>query len=152
MRRLVVPSVTMPSVTKLSMIRLSLTTVCLMTLLLAGCTTAGSENDGGSGADSSSTSDTGETGGAGGDSSAPVSPPCDDVWKAGETLPDDYTACAAGSAAGPQDVTECLDGTQLIVFDDSVWAVTGDKVVQPDVSPVQDTEDYGAAYAECTGE
>lgn len=81
-----------------------------------------------------------------------VGPDCADVWRAGETLPADYTECAAGAAQGTQDVIECLDDTRLVVYDDALWGLTGGKVVEPDASPVQDTEEYGKAYSACTGE
>ncbi len=57
-----------------------------------------------------------------------------------------------GGTVGPQDAVTCLDGTSLIVFDDRFWAVTGQQVVEPDDAPLQDTDEYGAAYVTCTGE
>lgn len=98
---------------------------------------------------------------SGATSSAPTSatrapgvtgPDCAEVWQPGETLPADYTACADGATQGKQDVIECLDDTRLIVHDDVLWGVTGQEIVAPDASPLQDTERFGAAYATCTGE
>lgn len=79
-------------------------------------------------------------------------PDCADVWKAGKTLPADYTECDAGTTQGRQVVTKCLDDTRLVLYNDALWGVTGGKVVGSDVFPVQDTEAYGAAYSTCTGE
>lgn len=82
----------------------------------------------------------------------PTDPTCATVWRAGQTLPDDYTSCRADGETAPQDVVDCLDGTSLIVFDDRFWAVTGQVVVEPADAPLQDTDEYGAAFVTCTGE
>ena len=133
----------------MSRIAILVTTVAVAALSTA-CTSSGTGESG----DPTSGGST-PSGAASSTATAPpqaVGPDCADVWQAGQTLPADYTECAAGAELGPQDVTDCDDDTRLVVFDDVLWAVTGGKVVEPDASPVQDTEEYGAAYAACTGE
>lgn len=120
-------------------------------LLTAGCSSSGPSGPDAGSPGSLSAPGSSDSGGTD-SSSAPAAPACDDVWAVGQTLPADYATCATGSAVGPQDVTECLDGSRLIVFDDALWATTGGTIIEPDVSPLQDTEAYGAAYGECTGE
>ena len=128
-------------------------------LLLGGCT-SGSDSDGPSGADASNGS-----GGSDGSSDAadpapsasktpdvPTGPECDTVWKAGAVLPADYATCVSDGEAGVQDITPCQDGTSLIVYLDRFYAVTGQKIVEPDDAPLQDTDEFGAVYAACTGE
>jgi hypothetical protein len=122
-------------------------------LLLAGCTSSdsggtsgdGDESGTGSGASSDKPSASATT-------KAPTGPDCADVWKAGATLPEDYSTCVADGAYGVQDVTKCQDGTRLVAFADSYYAVTGGRIRKPDVAPMQDTEEYGQAFAACTGE
>ena len=81
----------------------------------------------------------------------PTGPACDTVWSAGDVLPDDYEQCVEKGAAGVQDVIECSDGPPLVVFDDELYGRPGEKIRASDVSPVQDTEQFGEAYSECTG-
>lgn len=126
-------------------IALLVATVAVAALSTA-CTSSGSGGGPGPGDSAPSASAT-ATGGP-----EVAGPNCADLWKAAKTLPADYTECADGVSKGQQDVTECLDDTRLVVYDDVLWAVTGGKIVEPDVSPVQDTEEYGAAYSTCTGE
>lgn len=123
--------------------RLAILTVTTL-LLLAGCTSS-DDKGGDGGKDSAKPSATKTT-------PAPTGPDCADIWKDGETLPEDYTRCVDDGAYGPQDVTECEDGTQLVAFADMYYAVTGGPISKPDVAPMQDTEEYGEAYAACTGE
>lgn len=125
-------------------------------LLLAGCT-SGSDSDGGS---------DGGTGGGGGGVADPTpstsaasptagavsGPDCDAVWKAGAVLPADYGSCVADGEEAVQDVTACTDGTSLVVYLDSFYAITGQKIVEPEIAPLQDTDEFGAAYSSCTGE
>ena len=112
-------------------------------VLLAGCT---SSSDGGDdGKDSSKPSATKTT-------AAPTGPDCAGIWKAGATLPKDYTTCVADGAYGVQDVTECEDGTKLVAFADTYFAITGGPIDKPKVAPMQDTPEYGKTYAACTGE
>ncbi|MET0449861.1 MAG: hypothetical protein ABW004_15715 [Aeromicrobium sp.] len=128
--------------------RIMLATVTAL-LLLAGCSSGGdsdgstASNEPSSTVSPSATADT---------PTAASGPDCDDVWRAGQVLPADYTSCLDGGAAGTQDVTECTDGTSLVVYLDSFYAVTGEKIIEPDVAPLQDTEEFGAAYSACTGE
>lgn len=119
--------------------RLSRWTVALLSvLLLVGCHS-------GSNAKPTSTKTTSSTPGTHG-------PACTDVWKDGATLPEDYTTCSDGAAAGEQDVTKCKDGTELIAYSDVYYAVTGGKISKPKESPMQDTAAYGKVYTACTGE
>ncbi|MRK01492.1 hypothetical protein GEV27_08160 [Aeromicrobium sp. S22] len=121
-------------------------------LLLAGCTSGGddSSSDGARGGDT----ETEESGKPSATRTTPVptGPDCADVWKAGATLPQDYEQCLQDGEPGPQDETPCLDGTTLVIFDDALYAVTGGRIVEPEASPLQDTEEFGAAFSACTGE
>lgn len=115
--------------------------VALIALLLtAGCT---------GGSDKSEGSDGGSTPSA---TSTPTGPPCADIWKAGETLPADYASCVEGGVTAEQEVYECTDGTKLVAFADTMYAVTGGEILKPKEQPFQDTEEYGATYSDCTGE
>ncbi len=115
----------------------------LTALLLTGCNGGGSDDakDGGK-TDDTTTNATPK----------PTGPACDDIWKAGETLPADYKSCVQGGAIAEQEVYECTDDTLLVAFNDSMYAVTGGKIVQPEIQPFQDTEEYGKVYSDCTGE
>jgi hypothetical protein len=121
--------------------RLAILTVTAV-LLLAGCTSSGDKGDA---KDSSKPSATKTT-------AAPTGPACAGIWKDGATLPKDYTKCVDNGAYGVQDVTECEDGTKLVAFSDTYFAVTGGPINKPKVAPMQDTPEYGKAYASCTGE
>lgn len=127
------------------MSRLALLTVTTL-LALAGCTGSGgggSEDPGGSdGATSPSSSTT----------KPPTGPDCADVWKAGATLPKNYSACVTGGVRGAQEVTKCDDGSKLVAFADAYFAITGGRITKPDIAPMQDTPEYGKAYTACTGE
>jgi hypothetical protein len=128
-------------------------------LLLAGCT-SGSDSEGAIPSDGAASSD-GSSGSSDADDPAPsesttpdvpTGPDCDAVWKAGAVLPADYGTCVSDGEAGVQDVTPCKDGTSLVVYLDSFYAVTGQKIVEPEVAPLQDTDEFGATYSACTGE
>ena len=133
--------------------RLLITTASAL-LLLAGCTSDaepdGSDGSGGAAPETSSP--------AAGSSSATPAPPgaaapdCDDVWQAGKTLPRDYTTCLDGGEPSTPDVVACTDGSSLVVHLDTFYAITGRRVVEPDVAPLQDTDQFGEVYAACTGE
>jgi hypothetical protein len=128
------------------MSRLALVTVTAL-LLLAGCT-SGSDidpSDGGKGDAKPKPTATRTT-------AAPTGPDCAEVWKDGATLPDDYTKCVEDGDYGLQDVTKCDDGTRLVAYSDTYFAVTGGRISKPDIAPMQDTEEYGQAYSACTGE
>lgn len=79
-------------------------------------------------------------------------PQCADIWSTGKKLPDDFSTCYLDDRAAQLDVTECTDGTRLIVAEDIMWARTGESIHKPKVAPLQDTEEYGAAWSDCTGE
>jgi hypothetical protein len=113
-------------------------------LLLTGCTSSDGKSDGDK--DSSKPTATKKT------TPAPTGPDCADIWKAGLTLPKDYTKCVDDGAYGLQDVAECQDGTKLVVFADTLYAFTGQPISKPDVAPLQDTEEFGRAFTSCTGE
>jgi hypothetical protein len=112
-------------------------------VLLAGCTSSDGKDDDGKDSAKPSAART---------SAAPKGPDCAGIWKAGATLPDDYTTCVDNGAYGAQDVTDCEDGTKLVAFSDTYFAITGGPISKPKVAPMQDTEEYGKAYATCTGE
>ena len=112
-------------------------------LLLAGCTSSGDGSGGGE--DTAQPPATTTT-------AAPTGPACASIWKDGTTLPADYTKCVDEGAYGLQDVTECQDGTKLVAYSDTYFAVTGGRISKPKVAPMQDTPEYGTAYAACTGE
>jgi hypothetical protein len=112
-------------------------------LLLAGCTSSDGDGDGGK--DSAKPSATKTT-------AAPTGPDCAGIWKAGATLPKDYTKCVNDGAYGEQDVTDCKDGTKLVAYADAYFAVTGGPISKPKVAPMQDTEEFGKVYSACTGE
>lgn len=124
------------------MSRLAILTVTTL-LVLAGCTS--SDKGGDDGKDSAKPSATKTT-------AAPKGPDCASIWKDGATLPEDYTQCVEDGAYGTQDVTECEDGTRLVVYSDTYYAITGGPISKPDVAPMQDTEQFGTAFAACTGE
>jgi hypothetical protein len=117
-------------------------TLLSATLLLVGCH---SSDDGKPSAGHSSTSTTSSTPG-------PHGPPCKDIWRDGATLPKDYKTCDENGAAGQQDVTKCKDGSTLIAYSDIYFAVPGGKISKPKLAPMQDTPEFGKAYASCTGE
>ena len=122
--------------------RLAILTVTAL-LLLAGCTSSdGGSGDGGK--DSAKPSAT--------TTAPPTGPDCASIWKDGATLPEDYTKCVDNGAYGTQDVFECQDGTKLVAYADSLYAVTGGRISKPKVAPMQDTPEYGKAYSACTGE
>ena len=127
------------------MSRLALLTVTAV-LVLGGCTGSSDDDPDKSGGSNSSASPSATK------EPAPTGPKCSDIWKDGETLPDDYTQCVDGKAYGTQDVTECQDGTQLIAYADEFFAITGGTITKGEVAPMQDTEEFGTAFATCTGE
>lgn len=127
-----------------------LASILLLAVLAAGCTSGGSdEPSGGSGPSDQPRDSDGASASA---SPVPTGPDCSSVWKAGDDLPADYDLCVADGEAGVQEVTDCVDGPPLIVFDDELYGRPGEQIEAPTASPVQDTEEYGKAYAECTGE
>lgn len=117
--------------------------VTLTVLLLTGCNGNGSDGDPKGGDKGTATAST---------TPGPSGPTCADIWKAGATLPADYTTCVDDGAAARQDVEECLDGTKLVVFMDQMYALTGGKILAPKAQPFQDSEEFGTVYSECTGE
>ena len=117
-------------------------------LLLAGCT-SGSDT----GSDDAAPSPGGVTASqpsAQPSSEVPPGPTCDDIWVAGQTLPDDYDTCTVDGDVGSQDVVPCDDGSKLVTFNDAFYAVTGGEIREPAEAPLQDTDSYGDAYSACT--
>jgi hypothetical protein len=123
--------------------RLAIVTVTAL-ILLTGCTSSGDSDDdkGDEGSAKPSATTTEE----------PAGPECAGIWKDGATLPKDYTTCVEGGAYGAQDVTACEDGTQLVAYADTYFAITGGRISKPKVAPMQDTEDFAKVYTACTGE
>ena len=124
--------------------RLALIAVTAL-VLLAGCNSSDSKGASDDHTTPSATPTTTTT-------EAPSGPACKDIWKAGATLPADYASCVEDGAYGSQDVTKCQDGTKLVVYFDAYYAVTGGTILKPKVAPLQDTEDFGKVYRDCTGE
>lgn len=125
-----------------------------LVLALGACTSDDDSNPYDSDTLGGSESESGEGGGEGSssDEAAPKGPDCSDIWKTGETLPEDFEGCIVDGREATIDTFECTDGSRLIVAEDLMFARTGGEIFKPDVSPLQDTEEYGKAYAECTGE
>jgi hypothetical protein len=128
--------------------RLTLVTATAL-LMLAGCSSGDGSDESASEPEATTTASSASPSAS---PDAPSGPSCDDVWRAGELLPADYTSCAADGETAEQEVTDCLDGSSLVVYLDSFYAITGQEIVEPDVAPLQDTEEFGAAYSACTGE
>jgi len=125
------------------MSRLAVLTVTAL-LLLAGCTSSdGGRSDGDKETTKPSATKT---------TPAPTGPACASIWKKGTTLPAGYTRCVDDGAYGLQDVTKCQDGTKLVAYSDTYFALTGGRISKPKVAPMQDTPEYGKAYSACTGE
>jgi hypothetical protein len=127
------------------MLRFALVAVTAV-LTLAGCTSEGGGSGGSDGSNASSPQPTSSS------SNAPKAADCADIWKAGAILPKDYTSCVADGAPAQQDVTKCKDGSALVAYADTYFAVTGGKITKPAVAPMQDTEAFGKAYRTCAGE
>lgn len=93
-------------------------------------------------------------GGGGNGSEAPVasaSPRCSDVWKAGETISEDYDGCLDDTqhlVAAVKD--NCKDGSELTTYDDRYWAVLGGEVQDTGSAGGTDTDQgYADAQASC---
>ena len=56
-------------------------------------------------------------------------PACDEVWVAGETLPDDYDGCVIqGDEIAVFSPAECPSGDQYATHEDRFYAVVGDTI------------------------
>lgn len=121
-------------------------------LSLAACSSGDSNDADGPDAVTPSASSSGSASASPSPTPVPTGPACDTVWSAGDVLPDDYEQCVEQGAVGVQDVVECEDGPPLVVFDDELYGRPGEEIMASKVSPVQDTEAYGEAYSECTGD
>lgn len=124
--------------------------LAVSSILLAGCSGGGGSDDPPTSAPSAPSTS------ASGKSSAPkpsaTEPQCATIWRVGQVLPKEYTTCVSGGQPAEQEVTDCQDGSVLVVYRDEFYATTGTKIVRPDVAPLQDTEEFAAAYSSCTGE
>lgn len=57
------------------------------------------------------------------------SPPCDEVWVAGETLPEDYDGCLIqGNEVAVFSPADCPSGAQYATYADQFYAVPGDTI------------------------
>lgn len=116
----------------------------VLILVLSACT----GNAKPSGRDSPSASSSTGTG----STDVPSTPACMNIWKEGSVLPQDYTGCVSDGKPGAEESVNCRDDTSLIVFGEAFYAVTGGTIRKPADAPLQDTEEYGKAFASCTGE
>ncbi len=132
------------------MLRLAFAAAFVLLLPLAGCSSGG-ESDGAD-LDSFPDPETTTTSAPSATAAPADAPACASVWVPGQTLPAGYTTCLADGGSAPQDVMDCLDDTSLIVFDDRLYAVTGQEIVEPADAPLQDTDEFGSVYVACTGE
>lgn len=119
-------------------------TAFVVIFALSACT-GDSEPSGRDSPSASSSTSTGSTDG-------PSAPACVDIWKEGSVLPPGYIGCVSDGKPGAEESVNCQDDTSLIVFDEVLYAVTGGTIWKPAVAPLQDTEEYGKAFAACTGE
>lgn len=78
-------------------------------------------------------------------------PTCTEIWIAKAILPADYAGCNDSGNREFEQATTCKDGSRLVVSDERFYAITGQKIVETDVAPLEDTEEFGAIYSECTG-
>lgn len=84
-------------------------------------------------------------------SNGPKLPACEDIWKAGATLPTDYAGCILSGETRLEQSTKCKDGTRLIVHDEQFYALTSQKIVEVNVAPLEDSPAYGKVFSACTG-
>lgn len=126
--------------------------VLVTVLLLAGCSGSSSEGTAGPDGSGSDRGSDGTSSSATGTPAPPSAPACDVIWKAGRTLPADYDGCAEGGAAGSEETVECTDGSRLVAYADTFYARTGGTIRQPELAPMQDTDEFSAAYTDCTGD
>lgn len=119
----------------------------LLIVSLSACSGGGSD-------DSSSdkpTSGTSESTPGKTPTNGPKLPDCGDIWKADAMLPTDYAGCAIGGETKLEQSTKCKDGTALIVHDEQFYAITGHKIVEPRIAPLEDSAAYGKVFSACTG-
>lgn len=90
-------------------------------LLMAGCS---SDDDGGTPAGERSDSSASST------DAAATYPACDDVWQAGQTLPDGYEGCQEGDSVVAAVYYECKTGGQYTSYDDALFALEGGPIVE----------------------
>ena len=126
-----------------------LVALVLAALCLTSCGSDGADADGAAASDrsSASTREAEEPGAA--LSVPPGTPECDDVWKAGATLPRSYDGCVDEDGQFvPRDALACSSGQRIIRFDDRFYGVPGGTVHEVPTSLEQDRE-YRAAVLRC---
>lgn len=116
-------------------------TLAILLLLIIGLTACGEntsgESDGSKSSDDESTSQSAET--------------CEDIWTAGETLPEDYAGCAdAAGATQTPEKRRCSSEQFVYTYDDRFYAVPGAKINEADGSLKQDKA-FRAAMRRCLG-
>ncbi len=69
-------------------------------------------------------------------------PSCSEVWRTGETLPEDYDGCVIeGNEIKVFSPTECPSGKQHATYEDRWYAVLGEEIQESDGSIFSD-KDY----------
>ena len=81
----------------------------------------------------------------------PELPDCGEIWKDGATLPEHYAGCVSNGSTRLEESTKCSDGSTLFIHDEQFYAVTGQKIVAPEVAPLEDTPAFGKVHNTCTG-
>ncbi|WP_344008264.1 hypothetical protein [Nocardioides lentus] len=76
-------------------------------------------------------------------------PACDDVWRAGGTIPEDYEGCVDGDDAVVADLIRCSFGGTMTTFDDRFHGVVGN-VVNDAGQSLADDQAYAKAYRLCS--
>ena len=121
----------------------------LAALCLTACGSEGADADGTAASDRSSASTRESEEPSGGPSAPPGTPECDEVWKAGATLPRSYDGCVdEDGQLVPRDGLACSSGQRIIRFDDRFYGVPGGTVHEVSTSLEQDRE-YRAAVLRC---
>lgn len=116
-------------------------TLLPLLLLIFGLTacgeTASDDSAGSSPSEEETTSQTGES--------------CEEIWKAGETLPEDYDGCTdtAGTRQEPEK-RRCSSEQFVYTYDDRFYAVPGAVINQTKGSLTQDKA-FRAAMRRCLG-
>lgn len=109
--------------------------------LLLALTSCGSDDGGGD----TKTNDTKTN-----DTNSPpaASTSCDDIWIAGETLPEDYDGCDRGDTIEAPAVLDCTDGSKMTGFDDRFYAKLGGEIHEAS-GEIANDKAYSAFLDEC---
>jgi hypothetical protein len=82
-------------------------------------------------------------------------PQCAEVWKAGKTLPVDYSGCTNDGNGGDIEAlvtVDCADGSVFTGHQDRYWAVLGGAIKDSGTEGgTADSPEYQADYATCLG-